>query len=259
MNKEYIVVLPVYNSYDNLYSIINEIKNSNINPKKIVIIDNNSSIPINSKLEILNNSREKNNIHIDLIINKNNYGIGGSQKIVLNFLKNENFDYIINLQTSGRFSIKEVLESIKNENSCKYDYLIFSRFLKKDSAKNYNFTRRIGNLFFSFITRLFTKCNISDPGCAINVINYKLYRRIVGDGKIFNLTNNSHFPHLFNIIIFENQLLYKELSMNWGEGNIKSHLNTLPYVIKLSYYLFRYLVFKKFADIPKTNFDFAKF
>lgn len=259
MNKECIIILPVYNSFDNLYSIINEIKNININTKKIIIIDNNSSIPINTKLEILKNNKEKNKIHIDLIINKKNYGIGGSQKIILNFLKNEKFDYIINLQTSGRFSVKEVLKSIKNEDLSRYDYLIFSRFLNKDSAKNYNFIRRIGNLFFSFITRLFTDCNVSDPGCAINVINYKLYERIIDDGKIFNLTNNSHFPHLFNIVIFEKQLLYKELSMNWGEGNIKSHLNTLPYVIKLSYYLFRYLVFKKFADIQKINFDFTKF
>jgi len=259
MDKECIVILPVYNSFENLYSIINEIKKSKINTKKIFIIDNNSRIPINTKLEILKTNKKKSKIDINLIINKKNYGIGGSQKIILNLLKDEKFDYIINLQTSGRFDIKEVLTSIENEISTKYDYLIFSRFLKKDATKNYSSFRRIGNLFFSSTTRLFTKCNISDPGCAINVINYKLYKRLINDGKIFNLTNGSHFPHLLNIVIFEKELFFKELTVNWREGNVKSHLNPIPYVVKLSFYLLNYLILKKFTDVKKSNFYYTKF
>ena len=174
-------------------------------------------------------------------------------------IKDEKFDYLINLQTSGRFSVKEVLNSLKKINLIKFDYVVFSRFLKKNSSKNYNLIRRFGNIFFSFFTRLFTNCKISDPGMAINVIRFTLFKKIKANNKILNLTNDSHFPHLFNIIIFENKFLFKEKSIDWGEGNIKSHLTAIPinYVINLLFYLLRYLIFGRFKPIKKNNFKYT--
>tara|TARA_B110000027_G_C16118615_1_gene301561 strand:+ start:2090 stop:2872 length:783 start_codon:yes stop_codon:yes gene_type:complete len=255
----FVVILPVFNSYQNLDKIIGEIKRSNIFVKKIIIIDNNSKLPLKNKHKILKDNRLKYKLKINLIINKKNYGIGGSQKIIFNFLKDEKFDYLINLQTSGRFSVKKVLNSLKKINLIKFDYVVFSRFLKKNSSKNYNFIRRFGNIFFSFFTRLFTNCKISDPGMAINVIRFTLFKKIKANNKILNLTNDSHFPHLFNIIIFENKFLFKEKSISWGEGNIKSHLTAIPinYVINLLFYLLRYLIFGKFKPIKKNNFKYT--
>ena len=259
MNRGYIIILPVYNSYQNLHNIIDEIQKAKLLLKKIIIIDNNSNLPLNTKLEIIKINREKNKIKIDLVINKKNYGIGGSQKIIFNLLKNEKFDYLINLQTSGRFSVKEILTSIQRKDLMNLDYIIFSRFLKSGSAKNYNFLRKIGNLFFSFFTKIFTNCKISDPGMAINVIRFQLFQKIKANNKILNLTNDSHFPHLFNIIIFENKFLFKEQSINWGQGNVKSHLTgiPIPYAVNLLFYLLSYLIFRRFKPIKKNNFKYT--
>ena len=70
MNEKFIIILPVYNSYDNLFDIIKEIKNSKLNVKKIIMIDNNSDISLNDKIKILKINREINKFNIDLIINK---------------------------------------------------------------------------------------------------------------------------------------------------------------------------------------------
>ena len=246
MTDENIIILPVYNSYNNLNQIINQIQKSKILFKKIIIIDNNSNLSPVTKLNIIKDIKEKTEIKIDLVINKDNYGIGGSQKIIFEIIRNEKFNYIINLQTSGRFHVSEIFDEIKKFDTKKLDYLIFSRFLKKDTAANYNFFRKIGNLFFSFLTKSFTKCKISDPGMAINLISFQLFQKLKVNNKIINLTNGSHFPHLFNIIIFEDKISYEEKSITWGEGNIKSHLSAAPYVLDLIIYLFSYLIFKKF-------------
>lgn len=257
MTSGYIIILPVYNSYDNLFDIFYQLQKSKILIKKVIIIDNNSNLSLNTKLSIIKKIRTNNKINLDLIINKQNYGIGGSQKIIFELLKNEEFNFIINLQTSGRFYVKEILDVVEKLNSEKLDYVIFSRFLKKDTAINYNFFRKIGNLIFSFLTKLFTKCKISDPGMAINLISFQLFQKIKINNKILTLTNDSHFPHLFNIVIFEDKFLFKEESVKWGEGNIKSHLSAVPYVLNLLIYLFKYLIFRKFKENKKDKFEYT--
>ena len=97
-NSELIINFPTYNSMHNLEKIFDALFKSDLKIKKIFITDNNSDIPDSKKIELVNNLKSKFFNNIILIINNENYGIGGSQKITFDYLKNENFDYFINHQ-----------------------------------------------------------------------------------------------------------------------------------------------------------------
>jgi|688.fasta_scaffold517584_2 hypothetical protein len=253
MNK-LIIGVSVYNSFSNLENIFFEIKNS-LKKKfvEIVVIDNNSQIDLTKKKKLIKSLNNKYKIPVTLIINHANYGMGGSQKILFNFLKKKKFDYYLNLHSSGRYSTFKVLTAVLHNLAKKYDYIIFSRFLSKSNIKNYSKIRSIGNLFFIKLTVFLSSCKFSDPGNAIYCISSELFNKL----KFDDLTNSSQFNHLLNIIIFKKLPIFKEIAIEWGEGKVKSHLQVFPYVITLFLQLISYFFFSRFnffSQEKKFNF-----
>jgi len=242
MNK-LIIGVSVYNSFSNLENIFFEIKNF-LEKKfvEIVVIDNNSKIDLTEKKKFIKNLNNKYKIPITLIINHANYGMGGSQKILFNLLKKKNFDYYLNLHSSGRYSAFKVLKKILYNLTKKYDFIIFSRFLSKSNIKNYSKIRSVGNLFFIKLTLFLSGCRFSDPGNAIYCISSELFNKL----KFDDLTNGSQFNHLLNIIIFKEFPIFKEIAIEWGEGKVKSHLLVIPYVITLFLHLICFFFFNRF-------------
>jgi len=256
-NEKYIIALSVYNSYQNLQNILIDIKKSSFNNliKKIIIVDNNSEETLTNKIKLIKYLSRKYKKKIKLIVNNKNYGLGGSQKILFNSLKKEKFTYLINAHTSGRYKIINQLKFIKKTK--KYNYIIGSRFLNKEATKNYSLLRKTFNLFFIKLTRLATGCKLSDPGSAIYIVSKKLLFKIIPVAN--NLTDYSHFNHLLNAIIYKEDSFIFEFSMNWKEGNIKSHLNPINYIAILFLSLASFYFSKNFYKIKKVNFKFKTY
>jgi|TARA_B110000027_G_C16083685_1_gene284881 hypothetical protein len=257
-NPKIIINLSVYNSYKNLKKIIFGISSLKLNIVKIFIIDNNSSNTIKQKLSIIKKIKNLYKIRLKLIINEKNYGFGGSQKILFSQLKNEKFDYLVNLGTSGRYNIKSVMLDVKKNINSQRDYYLFSRFLNKKNIINYSKIRIIFNLIFITITKVLTKTYFTDPGQSTYILKKNIINKfsIIG---VKNITNNSHFPHFFNIKIFKLNLNYKEIPILWKEGNIKSHLKPASYVLIFMFSVFKYFFTEEFFIEKNNKFKFKKF
>tara|TARA_B100000767_G_C19765041_1_gene537127 strand:- start:1109 stop:1894 length:786 start_codon:yes stop_codon:yes gene_type:complete len=256
-NLELILNLPTFNSMSNLEEILDALVKSGLKIKKIYITDNNSQISNLEKTKLVNVLKSKYFKNITLIINKKNYGIGGSQKITFESIKNENFDYFINLQTSNKYDPNIIINDIKRSIISEKDYYLFSRFLIKENTKNYNQLRKYANKLFIFLTKLLTKANLSDPGNAQYVMKKSLFDKI-DLNEVLRITNGSHFPHFLNIILFNMKINIVELPINWGEGNLRSHLNSITYPIILLFSLVKYFFTKSFFTEKNNNFDYEK-
>ena len=91
---KYIISIQTYNSLQNTHKILSEINGLNKNIFEIVIIDNCSlNFTLEQKREIFEELRKLSKFKISLILNKQNYGIGGSFKILFNYLKSKDFSY----------------------------------------------------------------------------------------------------------------------------------------------------------------------
>ena len=202
---KYIISIQTYNSLQNTHKILSEINVLNKNIFEIVIIDNCSlNFTLEQKREIFEELRKLSNFKISLILNKQNYGIGGSFKILFNHLKSKDFSYWINLQSSGRYDTSQVLSNLFEIQSTKtdIDYYLHSRFLKPEDSKKYNFIRKIANHFFIKLTKICTNCNFSDPGMSVFMISKKL-SSVLLNKEFTQLTNDSHFPHFMNVILYK--------------------------------------------------------
>ena len=256
--KKVIINIQVYNSFKNLGKIFDRINNSRLNIVKIYIIDNNSPIIIDEKLKIIKKFAIKPKIKTELIINKINYGYGGSQKILFSLLKKEKFDYVLNLGTSNRYSIKKVLNDVEKNITLLKEYFLFSRFINRKSTENYNTVRRDFNIIFILITKIFTQTFFSDPGQTTYLMSSTLLKRL-NKIKPKNITNGSHFGHFLNIKIFKLGINYKEIPIMWRDGNIKSHLKPLNYIIIFSLSIVKYFFTHEFIIEKKNKFKFKRF
>lgn len=259
MNKEkFIINLFVYNSYKNLKTIFKHLYLTKININKIIIIDNNSSNSISNKIKIINSINNKYNFNISLIVNKKNYGLGGSHKILFRLLKKEKFDFFLNLGTTNRYYVSEVLKDVIKNTKGKYDYYLFSRFIKKRNTENYNFLRKVMNIFFIKLTKFLTKTNLTDPGSSTMVVSQRSFKKI-RQSTFIDITNGSHFTHFLNIKFYNLKLKCLEIPIIWKEGNVKSHLNALSYVFILFFSLIKFTITGNFFRERDNNFSFKTF
>ena len=77
--------------------------------------------------------------------------------------------------------------------------------------------------------------------------------------KIKNITNDSHFPHFFNIKIFSHNLKYQEIPILWKDGNIKSHLKPLSYVFIFLISVLKFFFTNEFVIEKKNKFYFTEY
>lgn len=257
-DQRLIINLSVYNSYKNLRKIISEIYALKLNIIKIIIIDNNSSNSTKEKLTIIKKLKSLYKINIKLVVNKKNYGFGGSQKILFSLLKKEKFDYLVNLGTSNRYNIKSVMSDVKKNIYTKKDYYLFSRFINKKSTLKYSRIRRNFNIIFIIITKILTGTFFSDPGQSSYILKRDILKKFK-NLRINNITNGSHFPHFFNIKVFQLNLDYKEIPIMWKEGNVQSHLKPLSYVLIFLFSILKYFFTKEFFIEKNNKFKFKEY
>lgn len=243
----------------NLNQILSDINKFNLNISEIIIIDNDSkNMSMNKKEKLFIYLKKKNKNNITFILNKKNYGIGGSFKILFNYIKGKNFNYWINLQSSGRYEVSRVIKNLLDAQSLKvsFDYYLHSRFLLDVNTKNYNFIRKVANHLFIKLTKLLTKCSFSDPGMSVFMIKKKIFNILLNE-EFRLISNGSHFPHFMNVILHKYLDSYKEVNINWKEGNVKSHLNSITYPLVLLFNLITFKLKGSFIQYPeKNNFDF---
>lgn len=97
-----------------------------------------------------------------------NRGIGAAQQSGYDAAINNEFDYIVQLDSDGQHNPKHILEMLEVAKEC--DMVIASRFLNK-SYRSYPFFRRLGVSFFTLVANLLTHVGITDV-----TSGYRVYR-----------------------------------------------------------------------------------
>jgi hypothetical protein len=166
MKEKVLLIIPAYNEEENIlktyHDIINYNKKNNTNYDIVVINDGSTD----KTEEIL----IKNNInHISLI---HNLGIGGAVQTGYKYALKNNYDIAVQYDGDGQHDVSYVKDIINPIVNKKADFVIGSRFIKKDS-KNFNSTkaRRIGIKIISFFMKIVSKQKIYDTTSGFRACN----------------------------------------------------------------------------------------
>lgn len=218
MIKNLSVIIPARNENHNLKKLVPALfERYHKNIFEIIIVNDNSTDDTPLTIQKLKNHFKK----IKLINRQSSCGVGLALregiKNLSPFSKYVLFmdcDFIINVP-----DIQKLIDAISS-----YDGVAGSRFLKKDSLKNYPFLKKIANRSYHFLAKIFLGINHSDL-----TNNFKLYRKELVD-KIYPLLLSSDFainselgfyPPLLGATIGQIPVTWRERTRHMGFSKFK--------------------------------------
>lgn len=176
MKEKILLIIPAYNEEENILNTVNKIYEYNQKNKTtydLIVIndgsrDNTSKICHDNKIPI-----------IDLV---HNLGIGGAVQTGYKYAYKNGYDIAIQFDGDGQHDVNYVKNIIKLIISDEADFVIGSRFIKKEKG-NFQSTvaRRIGINIISFFMRIVSKKKIYDTTSGFRACNKKVISEFADD------------------------------------------------------------------------------
>ena len=171
-----LLIIPSYNEEENVLNNYNRIMKYN-NKGKIkydAIIINDGSKDRTEEI-----CRDNNIPHISLV---HNLGIGGAVQTGYKYAFNNNYDIAVQFDGDGQHDVnfvKNIIDPIIND---KYDMVIGSRFIDKNSSEfKSSFSRRIGIKIIPFFIKLVTRKKIYDTTSGFRAVNKNIIKKFASE------------------------------------------------------------------------------
>lgn len=157
------MIIPVYNEEACLASVLNDVKNSNLNTDVLVVndgsTDNTSEIAKQAGVKVL-----------DIPFNM---GYGLAIQTGFRFATEYGYDFVITMDGDGQHDpsfAKDLIEAMHREEA---DVVIGSRFLER--TYKMGIARRIGVWLFSKIARFYTGMKFTDPTSGFQLLKRRVF------------------------------------------------------------------------------------
>ena len=233
MKKNVLVILPTLNEENSIKVIFNKFSVLNIS-FDIIVIDDGSS---DKTIEIVNIFKKKLQNKISVIIKKRKkrYGIGNAHKLGLNYGYKNNYKFVITMDSDLAHDPRYLPVILNKMNNV--DFAVGSRYLKKNSAKNWSLFR----IFLSKAAHSLTKLFYGHEFDSTN--SFRCYNLKNIDKNFINFCKGDHYDFFFTSMAILNKKKYRirQFSMNvYGRtsGNSKMSLFYILRSVVLFFYFY---------------------
>ncbi|MGL5630271.1 MAG: glycosyltransferase family 2 protein [Mycoplasmoidaceae bacterium] len=168
-NDDTLIIIPSYNEGKKILEVVNAIKD---NFHYIVI--NDGSYDMTDDILLKNN--------INNISNSHNLGLSQSMRVGIEWAILNNFKYCIQFDGDGQHDIKTINKMLDYRRD--YNIVLTTRFNKHTDYKNNPLNKRIIWKLFSFIIKIKSNVNISDPTCGLRLYDISFMKKYLADKKL---------------------------------------------------------------------------
>ncbi len=175
-NKKVLLIIPAYNEEANILKTVNTIKdyNKKNNTNYDILVINDGSKDNTSNICHNNNIKT-----IDLV---HNLGIGGAVQSGYKYAYYNNYDIAVQFDGDGQHDVNYVKNIIDPIIDNKADFVIGSRFIKKQKDNFQSTTaRRIGINMISFFMRIVSHKKIYDTTSGFRACNKQIIENFAND------------------------------------------------------------------------------
>ena len=239
IKKKISVIIPSYKASKTIANVIKKI------PKfvsKIYVVDDKCP----EKSGLLVKKKFKDNKKIKVIFRKKNEGVGASMKDGYKMSLKDKMQISVKIDSDGQMDpalIGKFIEPIIKKG---FDYSKGNRFYTIANLYKMPFKRVIGNIFFSYLTKITTK----------NLSIFDVHNGYIAIKN--SVLNEINYTRLDNTFFFETHMLYKlkkknkkiaQIKMNPIYKNEKSNLNDFQVGLQFLFKHFKLLIGKKLINI----------
>lgn len=240
-NEKILLFIPMYNCEKQITRVLDQLDDTVQNYISEVIIVNNRSTDSGELAVASYLDKNEKKIPVNLLRNKDNYGLGGSHKVAINYaLKNE-FDYLIVLHGDDQGSIQDLMPYIINGDYRKYDSFLGARFKKGAILKGYSAFRTFGNRVYNLLFSMVVGKRIEDLGSGLNC--YKVSS--LKDGFYHRYPDNLTFNYCMILGSVYRRQKIAFFPITWREDDQVSNVKMVSQAFKVLVLLFKYLFNKK--------------
>ena len=240
MNKK-LLFIPIFNCEKQIVRLCYKFFNStNKNFFDEIVFVDNRSVDKTVKNIINFFKKKKCRSKIKIFRNTENYNLGGSHKLMLNYAINHKYEYLFVCQGDDQGNINDLVNGFKKSKNKKQTKLA-SRFLKKSKIIGYNKLKIIGNLFFNLIFKLFTMKKVSDLGCGQIIYYIRDFKK----KDYLRFPNGLYFTYYMTMYILLYLNRYSYIPIKWEEYDQISNLKIIKQIKELFKLLIKVIFYKK--------------
>jgi len=110
-----------------------------------------------------------------LLRNDDNYGLGGSHKVAINFAKTEGYTHLIVLHGDDQGSLIDLVGPIAQDQHQDVDFLMGARFMRGSKLEGYAMVRTLANHAFNWIFSAVAGKRLYDLGSGLNLFKVSAF------------------------------------------------------------------------------------
>ena len=232
-NLKTAVVIPYYNASNHIANVVAKLPDSIF---AVIIVDDVSKEVLPEK-----DIRDSINPKTELVILRNdlNLGVGGATKRGFQYAITMNVDVVVKVDADDQMDTSFIPQLLKPLLKNKAEMSKGNRFRDLEALKKMPFTRRFGNLFLSFLTKIATGYwNNFDPTNGFIAIKVSVLKKI----DINKLSNRYFFETSLISELYFVKARIKDVAMPAIYGDEKSSMKLWTIPVSFSLRLFKLFI-----------------
>jgi glycosyltransferase involved in cell wall biosynthesis len=238
-NKKILVAVPAYNCASQISNVISQFVKAPKNLFYELLIIDNCSDDETCKI-VAEEIKRQTNFRISIILNYENYGLGGTHKVAFNYCNDHNFDGVVILHGDDQADLKDFFPILLHYVNRTDDAILGSRFMQGSRLEGYSLFRIIGNYIFNALYSLGARTIISDMGSGLNFYD----RKLTSDPLHFNMPDDLTFHGAYLLALIATNKRIRYVPISWREKDQISNAKFFIQSLKLIKYLIIFILNK---------------
>ena len=257
MKDRILLFIPMYNCEKQITRVLAQLTEEVCAYLDEVIILNNRSTDEGERIVTEYLEEHSFATKVKLLRNKENYGLGGSQKLAFDYAVKNAFDYVVMLHGDDQGSVTDLLPWLKKKTYRKYDCFLGARFMNGSRLEGYSLFRTFGNVVYNILFSLGCGKRVLDLGSGLNmyrveILKDRFYAKFK-DNLMFNycmILGSAYYGHKMRFF-----------PICWREDDQVSNVKMMNQAVTVLKLLGSYIVNKKkfiedeHRDEPREEYD----
>jgi glycosyltransferase involved in cell wall biosynthesis len=215
MDGRVLVFIPAYNCEAQISRVLRQLETDEVKAvvDGVLCVDNRSTD--GTRDAAMAGLKQLDYADTALLHNDDNYGLGGSHKVAIDFARDNGYDYLVVLHGDDQGSIADLVPHLREGRHRNLDFLMGARFMSGSRLEGYSFLRTAANHVFNLIFSAISGQRLYDLGSGLNLFRTAAFE----DGFHLKYADDLTFNYYLILGIVRKRFRLDFFPLTWREDD----------------------------------------